>query len=270
MKIVDNAMLINDDCLKYSKNLQEQPDFIFIDPIFRNLYIGKYAAYLETIFNTATKIIKPNGFIISVNNEDEQSYITWLIKSKNLNEIFKMTIQRQSRYGNKYAGNPIQISVYSSRPVIREEFNITDRRHRARGQNGMSMPEWEVDYVFSFLRNKIGKLNNLFCYDMFGGFGTIPIITNRRKIRCISTELDETYYNLMIQNVSKEIKTTNLTLANYAVETANLAQEEFNKKCIICNNKRSSLHFCANHYQAHRDFPSTQKYIEDSYFMDLC
>lgn len=184
-----------------------------------------YKKIYNSVIKESKRVLKVGGSFISVHYQDENYNIRKKAESLDFNFVEEIVLQNKISYklsNYKLPTQTISILVMLKGPLYRRLWNLSNNNfpnmildanaldipttfwnnkyfkngfyNKEIGKHSEAMPKWVVSKIFDIMIPSNGSVLDLFC-----GSGNILFESMKRKITCISTEINKDYCNLILK-----------------------------------------------------------------------
>lgn len=189
----DDIIIDNSDFRDYPLN-DESIDLILTDPP----YPGEYLNLWQDLFYIADRILKPSSFLICYSG---QMYLDKIFMMENhLNYYWTANIifsQKPLIHGRNIINEWKPILIFQKTPFKKISDTISDTISFDYSERDMHNENWgQTIKPFEFLIEKFSLPGDLI-FEPFAGTGTTLIAAKNMKRRCIGTEINKEYIDLI-------------------------------------------------------------------------
>lgn len=190
-----NIIILNEDFYNYSQSISENSiDAIITDPP----YPGKYLHLWEQLFEVSYKLLKPSSFLVCYSG---QMYLDKIFKMKNeliyywtANIVFS---QKPLIAGRNIINEWKPILIFQKPPFKKISDTISDTISFNYSERDLHEKNWgQTIAPFEFLINSFSQIDDLI-FEPFAGTGTTLIACKKTGRRCIGTEINNEYIDLI-------------------------------------------------------------------------
>ena len=190
-----DIQIFNEDFRSYAKKIDDNSiDLILTDPPYPKEFLPLW----EDMFEIADRILKPSAFLVTYSG---QMYLDKIFKMKN-NLIYYWTAniiftKKPLILGRNIINEWKPILIFQKTPFKQISDTISDTISFNYSERDMHDKNWgQTIAPFEFLLDKFSKPNDLI-FEPFAGTGTTLIACQRKKRKCIGTEIDKQYIDLI-------------------------------------------------------------------------
>ena len=203
-----NIHIFNEDFREYAKKIDDNSiDLILTDPPYPKEFLPLW----EDMFAVADRILKPSSFLVAYANHQNLDEIFRLKNNLKYYWTFKLDFTlKPLAMGRNLIATWKPILIYQKLPFKKIEATIEDEVKDNtpfnNEQRNMHDENWgqsigKVEYLI----DKFSKPNDLI-FEPFAGTGTTLIAAQRMKRKCIGTEIEKKYIDLIKGRLNEELQ----------------------------------------------------------------
>ena len=169
-------------------------DLILTDP----LYPEEFLPLWEDLFKVAERILKPSKFLVCYANHQNLDKIFRLNNNLKYYWIFKIDFTKKPiAMGRNLIATWKPILIYQKLPFKKIENTIEDSIKFTYTERELHDKNWGQTLApFEYLLEKFSEPNDL-VFEPFAGSGTTLLACKNKKRKCIGTEIDKKYIDLI-------------------------------------------------------------------------
>ena len=195
----EDIKIFNEDFREYAKRIDDNSvDLILTDPPYPKEFLSLW----EDMFAVADRILKPSSFLVAYANHQNLDEIFRLKNNLKYYWTFKLDFTlKPMAMGRNLIATWKPVLIYQKLPFEKRgetiEDNVKDYTPFNNDERDMHEDNWgqsigKVEYLI----DKFSKSNELI-FEPFAGTGTTLIACRNMSRRCIGTEVDKQYIDLI-------------------------------------------------------------------------